>query len=382
MSSLPFQPTAVQSFAVQVRLARGLAPSQEAAFQRRAEAWLADRALQPLGVQFRVGAEGITSFEALLAADLIKTLSGQCALLLSPLDAASLPPELLAKSQLAGCQVMDDSVLHVRHDAGIPDLLPSTQWIDGNWFLQPPSKPKGAQAASRVMALKLVQLVSTDADTHEIEDVFRQDPTLSYHLLRLVNSLAFGAPRRISSFSQAILMLGRQQLKRWLNLILFASGSDDPRAPMLLGRVVVRARMMELLTRESGGDKAQQELAFMAGMFSLLGVLFGQPLEEVVGSALAAVAPALAGRPVKVRLAEDLPLLHFDAALIERVLVNLLENAAKYTPAGSAIEIGARPESGDVVCLTVDDHGPGLPRGREEAKIGRASCRERVSSPV
>lgn len=243
---------------------------------------LADRALQPLGVQFRVGAEGITSFEALLAADLIKTLSGQCALLLSPLDAASLPPELLAKSQLAGCQVMDDSVLHVRHDAGIPDLLPSTQWIDGNWFLQPPIKPKGAQAASRVMALKLVQLVSTDADTHEIEDVFRQDPTLSYHLLRLVNSLAFGAPRRISSFSQAILMLGRQQLKRWLNLILFASGSDDPRAPMLLGRVVVRARMMELLTRESGGDKAQQELAFMAGMFSLLGVLFGQPLEDVV----------------------------------------------------------------------------------------------------
>jgi len=90
-----------------------------------------------------------------------------------------------------------------------------------------------------------------------------------------------------------------------------------------------------------------------------------QPLEEVVGTALAACAPALAGRPLKVALADDLPLLHLDAVLIERVLVNLLENAAKYTPPGSAIEIGATASS-DAVLLTVDDHGPGLPRGKED----------------
>ena len=90
-----------------------------------------------------------------------------------------------------------------------------------------------------------------------------------------------------------------------------------------------------------------------------------QPLEEVVGSALAACAPVLAGRPLAVKLADDLPLLELDAVLFERVLVNLLENAAKYTPAGSAIEIAARVD-GDQVLLTVDDHGPGLPAGREE----------------
>ena len=91
-----------------------------------------------------------------------------------------------------------------------------------------------------------------------------------------------------------------------------------------------------------------------------------QPLEEVVGSALAASAPVLQGRPVRVRLADDLPLLHLDAVLFERVLVNLLENAAKYTPAGSAIEISATTSSTAVTVL-VDDHGPGLPPGREEA---------------
>lgn len=90
-----------------------------------------------------------------------------------------------------------------------------------------------------------------------------------------------------------------------------------------------------------------------------------QPLEEVVGSALAACATVLAERQISVRLADDLPLLKLDTVLIERVLVNLLENAAKFTPAGSAIEIAARTD-GEHVLLTIDDHGPGLPRGREE----------------
>jgi len=90
-----------------------------------------------------------------------------------------------------------------------------------------------------------------------------------------------------------------------------------------------------------------------------------QPFEEVIGSALAACGASLAGRPVAVKLAEELPLLEFDAVLIERVLVNLLENAAKYTPPGTAIEIAARADP-EFVVVTVSDHGPGLPRGRED----------------
>lgn len=91
-----------------------------------------------------------------------------------------------------------------------------------------------------------------------------------------------------------------------------------------------------------------------------------QPLEEVLGSALAACQPLLQGRPLQVQLPPDLPLLHLDAVLFERVLVNLLENAAKYTPAGSAIEIGAAATPAGV-SIHVDDHGPGLPAGREDA---------------
>lgn len=90
-----------------------------------------------------------------------------------------------------------------------------------------------------------------------------------------------------------------------------------------------------------------------------------QPLEEVMGSALAACGNLLAGRDIQVDLPDGLPLLNLDAVLIERVLVNLLENASKYTSARSAIHIAAHVR-GDAVVLTLDDHGPGLPRGREE----------------
>jgi len=91
-----------------------------------------------------------------------------------------------------------------------------------------------------------------------------------------------------------------------------------------------------------------------------------QPLEEVVGSALKAMSGTLDPGRVRVSLPEDLPLVHIDAVLVERVLCNLLENAAKYTPPGSPIEIGAGTMSERVI-VTVDDHGPGLPKGREEA---------------
>jgi len=89
-----------------------------------------------------------------------------------------------------------------------------------------------------------------------------------------------------------------------------------------------------------------------------------QPLEECVGSALTVCDSLLSGRSLHVNLSPDLPLLFLDAVLMERVLVNLLENAAKYTPATSAIWIEAHQEV-DCVVLTVQDEGSGLPAGRE-----------------
>ncbi|MDM0089857.1 MULTISPECIES: DUF4118 domain-containing protein [unclassified Variovorax] len=90
-----------------------------------------------------------------------------------------------------------------------------------------------------------------------------------------------------------------------------------------------------------------------------------QSVEEVVGSAIRAAASALGGRAVQTALPSELPLVEFDAVLMERVLVNLLENAAKY--GAPPIVVGARAEARSLV-LSVRDHGAGLPlalRGRE-----------------
>ena len=102
-------------------------------------------------------------------------------------------------------------------------------------------------------------------------------------------------------------------------------------------------------------------------------------LEEVVGSALRASGPILKHHLVSTQLAADLPLVRFDAVLLERVLCNLLENAAKYTPAGSKIAIAAELH-GAWVNVMVYDNGPGLPQGREEAVFEKFTRGERESA--
>jgi two-component system sensor histidine kinase KdpD len=92
-----------------------------------------------------------------------------------------------------------------------------------------------------------------------------------------------------------------------------------------------------------------------------------QPLEEPVGVALIRLEDRLRNHPVTVTLPPDLPLVPVDSVLIEQVLINLLENAAKYTPAGTPIEISAAFTDA-AVRVDIADRGPGLPPG-EEARI-------------
>ena len=104
-----------------------------------------------------------------------------------------------------------------------------------------------------------------------------------------------------------------------------------------------------------------------------------QPLEEVVGTSLQILGDSLAQHRLQMRLPPGLPLLHLDAALMERVLCNLLENAVKYTPPGSQITLAAVTEP-DQVVLSVEDDGPGLPAGREEQLFNKFSRGEKESS--
>jgi two-component system sensor histidine kinase KdpD len=93
-------------------------------------------------------------------------------------------------------------------------------------------------------------------------------------------------------------------------------------------------------------------------------------IEEVVGAALSRLRESLKGRPVKATIRSDLPLVQADGVLIEQVLLNLLENSLRYTPAGTPIEISAWRTDRTVV-VKIADSGEGLPAGTEQRVFER-----------
>ncbi len=243
---------------------------------------MADRALNPGAAELCVGEGDLSALLSLVESDAFADFCASFTCFFRSELAERCPEELRQAFEAKGVRQLQPDLTQHSSEQTKP-VLPSTiEWLFGDWYLAQPPKPSGTQSASRALSLKLLQQVAADADTFEIETIFRQEPVLAYHLLRLVNSLGTGVGRHISSFSQAILILGRQQLKRWLNLMLFAANHNDYRSAMLLARVTVRARSMELLAGTIGLDRTQQEQAFMIGMFSLLGALFGMPLADIL----------------------------------------------------------------------------------------------------
>ena len=112
----------------------------------------------------------------------------------------------------------------------------------------------------------------------------------------------------------------------------------------------VIGNLLTMTSLESGGVEVRKEW---------------QPLEEVVGAALSRMEPALAERTVNVRVPSDLGLVPLDSVLIEKVLLNLIDNAVKYAPVDQPVELAAWREDGGVA-VEVADRGPGLPPGDEE----------------
>lgn len=159
-------------------------------------------------------------------------------------------------------------------------------WFDSH-FLTAHNPLAGKEPdLTRLKLLKLLNLVRNDGDTREIEGIFREEPKLSYNLLRLVNSVAVGARTKISSFSQAIAILGRRQLQRWLQLLIYANNLADGNAPNpLMQLAAARGRQMELLSAEIEPTPAIPDLsdnAFMTGLFSLLDVLINLPIVDIL----------------------------------------------------------------------------------------------------
>ncbi|MDO8346822.1 MAG: EAL domain-containing protein [Rugosibacter sp.] len=163
-------------------------------------------------------------------------------------------------------------------------LLLGFDLFQGYYFAHPEVIQGRTLDASTQGILRLLHLLTADAGTTALETAFCSEPALIVNLLRLVNSVGVGLRNRVTSIRQAITVIGRKPLQRWLQLLLFSHGqAADPARNPLLQLAALRARLMELLARRLHPAAPQlADEAFLTGLVSLLPAALGLPLEEVI----------------------------------------------------------------------------------------------------
>lgn len=161
------------------------------------------------------------------------------------------------------------------------------EYFQGYYFAKPSLMEKKRFDDAGAHLLKLLRLLIEDADISDIEHAFRQSPGLTYKLLLLVNSVSLGVRVKVQNVRHAVSTLGRQQLRRWVQLCLFASGDTVGLENPLVDMAAVRAAFMEHLADklpQLRGREDAADQAFMAGILSLLETIYSISIDEVIAS--------------------------------------------------------------------------------------------------
>ncbi len=164
------------------------------------------------------------------------------------------------------------------------------EYFQGYYFARPAILTGKKIAPSELVILRLLELINSDADNIEIERAVKRDALISLNLLRLVNTPAAGARQRIDSLRDALLMLGRDQLQRWLQILLYAKpgGAVEMNSP-LLQMATTRGKLMELMSRRVKVEgRVHAGTAFTVGIMSLMDALFSMSMEDVLATVVVA----------------------------------------------------------------------------------------------
>ncbi len=217
-----------------------------------------------------------------------------------------------------------------------------------------------------VLALMPRERTPLSADQRAFLDVFSRQVAVALERARLAAEARSAALRaKTEEMRASLLSAVSHDLRTPLASITGAATAmrDDPKLS-----ADTRSELIEAIVEEAGRlERLVGNLLDMTRLESGAVSLHRDwvPLDEIVSSALTRLEERLAERPVLVDMPEGLPLLWVDPVLFEQLFVNLLENADKYTPARSPIEIRARANPTSVA-IEVVDHGPGIPAGSEE----------------
>ena len=203
------------------------------------------------------------------------------------------------------------------------------------------------------------------------------------HLVETFAGQIAAAIERVQLASERVNLARRAETESLRNSLLNAI-SHDLRTPLavLVGASSSLAESADTLSEGARHelaatihDEAQRMSVLVSNLLDMARLESGNAqikrqwssLEELIGSVLTRLGDPLSGHPVNVALPDDLPLINVDPVLIEQVLANLLENAAKYTPAGTSIDVSA-DATDNRVAVEIADRGPGIPAG-EEARL-------------
>jgi EAL and modified HD-GYP domain-containing signal transduction protein len=157
-------------------------------------------------------------------------------------------------------------------------------YFQGYYFARPVILSGRKITPSEMGILHLLELINSDADDAVIETAVKRDPLISLNLLRLVNSRAAGPEHRIESVAEALTGLGRKQLRRWLQILMFAApGSKVELTSPLLQLATTRGKLLELMSLQvRPDDVVGAERAFTVGIMSLADALFSMPMADIL----------------------------------------------------------------------------------------------------
>jgi c-di-GMP phosphodiesterase len=158
------------------------------------------------------------------------------------------------------------------------------EYFQGYYFARPVILSGRKITPSEMVILHLLELLQAEADDVVIETAVKRDALTSLNLLRLVNSRAARGGRRIESVSEAITKLGRKQLRRWLQILLYTTpGSPVELNSPLLQLATTRGKLLELMSLQvHQGDVVCAERAFTVGIMSLADALFSMPMADIL----------------------------------------------------------------------------------------------------
>jgi len=152
-------------------------------------------------------------------------------------------------------------------------------YFQGYFLCEPELMERKRLPDNKLSILRLLaRLQDPSVSPKELEQIIKQDVTLSYKLLRCVNSAYYGLSLEVKSIHHAIVYLGLPAVRNWVRLLVLAGLQDRP--PELIKIALTRAKMCEILSEEA--PNLSKEVAFTVGLFSVLDALMNMPMDEIL----------------------------------------------------------------------------------------------------